>query len=288
MQGVRRFGHIPITGRSALTGPRSPLISRSRQRGGRETSTSVSQVGDPKMNDVRGASIRVILVCVGIAVALGISTGLGDPEGALEMLVKSVIGALLGIAVSRTLVPAAWFDQPWKAALTIAAAVTLPIAAIVLGFQIWVHHSHLTASLLTTLLPRVFGTLLVMVAIALLVRRHPTRTHEAPQGAPPPKFLARVPAKLSGAELYAVEAEDHYLRLHTSLGQDLILMRLSDAIVELEGIEGAQTHRSWWVARAGIQEVERGDGRATLTLKDGAEAPVSRGYAKALRDAGWF
>jgi len=65
-------------------------------------------------------------------------------------------------------------------------------------------------------------------------------------------------------------------------------MRLADAIVELEGLEGAQTHRSWWVARAAVTSVERADGRAVLTLKDGAEAPVSRGYARALRAAGWF
>ena len=85
-----------------------------------------------------------------------------------------------------------------------------------------------------------------------------------------------------------MEAEDHYLRLHTSLGQDLILLRLADAIAELEGLEGAQTHRSWWVAKTAVASAERGDGRATLTLKDGAEVPVSRGYARQLRAAGWF
>jgi DNA-binding LytR/AlgR family response regulator len=88
--------------------------------------------------------------------------------------------------------------------------------------------------------------------------------------------------------LYAVSAEDHYLRLHTSKGQDLILMRLTDAIDELEGIEGAQVHRSWWVARDAITEAVRGDGRATLTLKGGAEAPVSRTHARLLRDRGWI
>jgi DNA-binding LytR/AlgR family response regulator len=85
-----------------------------------------------------------------------------------------------------------------------------------------------------------------------------------------------------------VEAEDHYLRLHTSLGQDLILMRLSDAVAELEGLEGAQTHRSWWVAKGAVTGTERLDGRAVLTLKDGAEVPVSRGFARELRAAGWF
>jgi DNA-binding LytR/AlgR family response regulator len=73
-------------------------------------------------------------------------------------------------------------------------------------------------------------------------------------GPQPPKFLERLPLKLRGAEVWAVEAEDHYLRLHTSKGQDLILMRLADAVAELEGIEGAQVHRSWWVARDAITD----------------------------------
>jgi DNA-binding LytR/AlgR family response regulator len=94
--------------------------------------------------------------------------------------------------------------------------------------------------------------------------------------------------KLRGATIRAVQAEDHYLRIHTDRGSDLILMRLSDALDELEGLEGAQTHRSWWVARDAVRDVARGDGRATLTLDGGIEAPVSRRYAKALRDAGWY
>ena len=102
------------------------------------------------------------------------------------------------------------------------------------------------------------------------------------------KFLDRLPLKLRGAEIWAIEAEDHYLRLHTSKGQDLILLRLADAISELEGVEGAQAHRSWWVARDAIVAAERGDGRATLTLKDGSQVPVSRTYARTLRELGWF
>ncbi len=65
-------------------------------------------------------------------------------------------------------------------------------------------------------------------------------------------------------------------------------MRLGDAIGELEGIEGARTHRSWWVARAAVRGVEREDGRATLALPGGVTAPVSRAYAKTLRAGGWF
>ena len=65
-------------------------------------------------------------------------------------------------------------------------------------------------------------------------------------------------------------------------------MRLGDAVTELEGIEGARTHRSWWVAREAVSRVAREDGRVRLVLVDGAQAPVSRAYVKPLRAAGWF
>ena len=116
----------------------------------------------------------------------------------------------------------------------------------------------------------------------------------APAAAPsaPPmggsRFRERLSPRLRGAAIHAVEAEDHYLRVHTDRGSELILMRLADALAELEGVEGAQTHRSWWVAREAVTDVRRADGRATLTLKDGAQAPVSRSFAPALRAAGWF
>jgi DNA-binding LytR/AlgR family response regulator len=93
---------------------------------------------------------------------------------------------------------------------------------------------------------------------------------------------------VKGAVIYAVSAEDHYLRLHTSKGSELILMRLSDAISELDGLEGAQTHRSWWVAREAVESVKRDGDRVTLQLTGGAEAPVSRPNVRALREAGWF
>ena len=52
--------------------------------------------------------------------------------------------------------------------------------------------------------------------------------------------------ELRGAEIFAVEAEDHYLRLHTSRGSDLILMRLSDAVAELEAKGLKRTAPGGW------------------------------------------
>jgi hypothetical protein len=236
----------------------------------------------------RSTAVRVLLTCIAVTLVIGFSGQVHDVFDVVQWIVDSAVGAGLGLAVARWWVPRAWFhERLWAAALAISLSITIPIACVVLAWLVLLRHRSPTLPLLLDVLPSVFGTSLVMTALAFLVRPS-TRTHAAPPSAPPPKFLARLPAKLQGGELYAVEAEDHYLRLHTSLGQDLILLRLADAIAELEGLEGAQTHRSWWVAKAAISAVERGDGRATLTLKDGAEVPVSRGFARQLRAAGWF
>jgi hypothetical protein len=102
-----------------------------------------------------------------------------------------------------------------------------------------------------------------------------------------PRFLDRLPPEL-GTALLALEMEDHYVRAHTALGSDLILLRMRDAVAELGDLEGAQIHRSWWVARGAVRDVVREGRNLRLVLENGLEAPVSRAKARPLRDAGWF
>jgi DNA-binding LytR/AlgR family response regulator len=102
------------------------------------------------------------------------------------------------------------------------------------------------------------------------------------------RFRTRLPLRFQNAAILALQAEDHYLRVHTDIGEALILMRLSDAITELAVMGGAQTHRSWWVARSAVSKSTRGDGKGLLTLSNAIEAPVSRNYLRVLGDAGWF
>jgi len=99
-------------------------------------------------------------------------------------------------------------------------------------------------------------------------------------------FMQRLPIKYRTATLHAISSEDHYLRVHTSVGEEMILMRLADAVRELGGTSGLQVHRSWWVAKAGIAEEKRGNGRSLLVLKSGTEVPVSRSYRAKAKEAG--
>lgn len=245
----------------------------------------------------------VIAAVAGLFLAYAGAFGTGPAPLAQRLgywLTTMVLATLIGMAIFLPAYLNGWLKtRPVLGSVLVALAMSLPLTVLVwfLGPQFFPDFVATDWKILPGYFPAVFLVSVLMTAINYLVADHEQRvafqkahqlTHAAAPGAAPAKFLERVPLKLRGGELYAVEAEDHYLRLHTSKGTDLILMRLADAIAELEGLEGAQTHRSWWVAKAAVIDARRGDGRAVLTLKNRAEAPVSRSYAPALRAAGWF
>jgi DNA-binding LytR/AlgR family response regulator len=72
------------------------------------------------------------------------------------------------------------------------------------------------------------------------------------------------------------------------LGSALVLMRLRDAVALLGDLEGMQVHRSWWVARAAVEDVLREGRNVRLRLPRGLEAPVARAKVADLRAARWF
>ncbi|MEL6688007.1 MAG: LytTR family DNA-binding domain-containing protein [Pseudomonadota bacterium] len=100
-------------------------------------------------------------------------------------------------------------------------------------------------------------------------------------------FLERLPVKLRSSTLWAINSEGHYLRVFTDRGETLILLRLSDALRELEGVSGLQTHRSWWVAEQGIEQIKTSSGKKTILLKSGQEVPVARSRLSSLKQVGW-
>ncbi|WP_380878367.1 LytTR family DNA-binding domain-containing protein [Sphingomonas sp. DBB INV C78] len=107
---------------------------------------------------------------------------------------------------------------------------------------------------------------------------------EQPAAAPeyPPEFVAKLPAALR-RDILALEAEDHYLRVHTLHGSALVLMRLADAAAIIDPRLGLRVHRSWWVAKDGVRAVERTPGRAIARLVDDTTVPISRTYLPAAR-----
>ena len=169
---------------------------------------------------------------------------------------------------------------------------------------------------LTVLLQRYLEVLIVGAVATLvqlaLARPEPPSTTAEPPGPPPgrspaqpgqpdpvaaapslsgpapsrPKLAERIPA-LGGGPILALSHEDHYVRVHHAAGSTLLLMRISDAVSELDGVDGLRVHRSWWVAREAVTGTETRGRALWLKLSNGLEAPIARSMVPELKAAGW-
>jgi hypothetical protein len=144
------------------------------------------------------------------------------------------------------------------------------------------------ASKLVWALPSVVTVNIAVIVLAWVVRAaFRPAPRPATEGTAPEAIRARLSPRLARSRLIAVEAEDHYLRIRTEAGSELILMRLGDALEALSACDGFRTHRSWWVSRTGVETARWKGGRGELVLADGATAPVSRTYAATLKATDW-
>ncbi len=97
---------------------------------------------------------------------------------------------------------------------------------------------------------------------------------------PGTNFLQRLPAEL-GRDIVYLKMSDHYVEVFTTAGHTVMLMRLADAVMELEGL-GMRVHRSYWVASAHVERLARRGRRRFLRLAGGHDVPVSRTYVPAV------
>jgi DNA-binding LytR/AlgR family response regulator len=140
-------------------------------------------------------------------------------------------------------------------------------------------------------LPAFIGTVMaiaMIIAVALnLIARQNVQSSATQDGhaALPPALLDRLPFDKRGP-LVALSVEDHYVRVHTTKGEELILLRLSDAVREVGETQGAQVHRSHWAAFEQVKAVRREGDRAILTMTGDIEIPVSRANMPKIKEAG--
>ncbi|TNJ39151.1 LytTR family DNA-binding domain-containing protein [Phaeobacter sp. B1627] len=105
---------------------------------------------------------------------------------------------------------------------------------------------------------------------------------------PPPQSETLLQSKLPhhlGHEIVTVQARDHYAEVTTLKGSAMVLMRLGDAVRDLEPLGGLQVHRSWWVNLAHLARTETGKSGQELVMKTGQRVPVGRSFRKALKEA---
>ncbi len=88
--------------------------------------------------------------------------------------------------------------------------------------------------------------------------------------------------------IIALSVEDHYVRVHANGRSEMLLMPLSEAIALMPAAQGAQVHRSWWVAQNCVAGRSRAGRDIKLRLIDQTEVPVSRSKVTDLRAKGWL
>lgn len=76
---------------------------------------------------------------------------------------------------------------------------------------------------------------LTLAMRAVMVVRAPGP--DAPASGDPDRLLSALSPDRRGA-LLALAAEDHYLRVYTDRGENLILRRFGDALADLAGLDG--------------------------------------------------
>lgn len=185
----------------------------------------------------------------------------------------------VGLLAGHLIAP--WIPRRWPVAVGVVSSGTVIGLAVTLAVFLV---NFLVAGFVPDLqnLP---GFVLTVIAIAIIV----TALHQILEGRPDapeaPPLLERLKLENRG-RLVALSVEDHYVRVRTTAGEEMLLMRLGDAIREIGATDGLKVHRSHWVAASEITAARREGDRAILTMTHGPEIPVSRSNLAQLRDRG--
>lgn len=240
-------------------------------------------------------------VDLAMLVAIGLLMGFLGPFGSdripdayryIYWMICMVGGGVIGITADELL--SRRMASGWRRVAVVSVLMTPAVSLLVLSTEHLLMGGRLDWHGFMRLLWQVWPILLAVMAVRALVwRRSPARVETRTIIAPPlPEaeavFRRRLSAKRRAARLIAIEAHDHYLKIHTDAGVELVALRFGDALEELAGAHGWRVHRSWWVAADAVEDVRWRRGVGELRLVGGLTAPVSRTYGPVLKEAGWF
>ena len=92
-----------------------------------------------------------------------------------------------------------------------------------------------------------------------------------------PRLARRLPDDF-GYPVLRLSADNHLVEVIGEGKSHAVRLRFSDAVNEMDPIDGFCTHRSHWVSRAAVVGMERENGQLRVRLSNGDLVPVSRKY----------
>lgn len=280
---------------SQTLGGLAPRVRFLREREAMGDTKGVGGVARPTVSRRRLAAELVLLLAMGLFMgAIGpYGTAVLPPLQSYVYWIACIVGGgLIGIAIDETLGPRA--GGSWRRLVLTSLAMTPAVTwlVILVGHVVAGHSIRVPRYL--TLTWQVFIICVPVMALRALVWRRPRTVIETRIVIAPPLpeseavFRRRLSARRRGARLIAIEADDHYLRVHTDAGSELVTASFASALEELAGAHGFRTHRSWWVAADAIETVRWRRGLGEARLAGDLVVPVSRTHAPAVKAAGWF
>jgi hypothetical protein len=255
-----------------------------------------------------GSASRVAWAVV-VATAAGIFLGIVGPFGSylnggvLARIAYWVVSMWLGVAVYGTALALA---RPlgvrsgipvWIAAAFLVMAVSLPqaLATNALALYFWPNLAQLSLSRLDWFMqvlviagPVALGYAWWMGLLVPSPAPRPTPDHPTARETDGDTGLFALLPRRLGTDIICMAMEDHYVRVHTALGSDLLLMPMARAVEDAAAIEGFRVHRSWWVARSAVLRIDGPARTMRLRLVNGMEVPVARRTVAMLRGLGWL
>lgn len=84
------------------------------------------------------------------------------------------------------------------------------------------------------------------------------------------------------AVVMAVKAEEHYIRIWSDQGAELIRFRFQDALDLLAPYAGLRTHRSWWINPESVMAAKKKGRSLELELNNELTVPVSLAYKEVV------
>lgn len=229
---------------------------------------------------------NTVIALLGVGIVLGLS-GPFETIALMKLLPRLLywivvasttfaLGSLISAVCARVFVGKPFWLRMICSALLIGTCVTVFLTALnMLVFNV-------NAADVTDVMPQWGLIVLISAVVDIGVNL------AAPNSPDPlPPILDRISLAKRG-DLIALSAEDHYVKVTTVNGTDMILMRLSDAIKEVGSTAGLQIHRSHWVALNQIQNATRASDRGTVTLSNDETRPISRSYIAVAKTAGLF
>lgn len=265
--------------------------------------------------DIRPRSFKQIAIELLVIAAIGLAFGFLGPFGTYAMPVALRLAywvgfTIVGYAIFRPVsISAGWLRESTGISIWVAELLSTAVAALPMTFLVGFAISGMRFD------PLFFGNQFLLLyaqcaaigfGIFLFMRMLFGRDGKAqvqaisangdtPEAKPVTGDKKPVLTKLHGrlapgfsSSIIALGVEDHYVRVHSAERTEMLLLRFSDAIKEMESLEGMQVHRSWWVARDAILTSKRDGRNLRLSLSGGLEVPVSRAYVTKLKQTGWI